>query len=189
MIYFYYLASTSVLTRPGIILRISLPNRTNNLSIASWQICSLVLTGAFSFAYWIALPINALYFSFFAAASISDGFVVASVGLKVSIAGNYNCFDCNLKWKFLPWKSPVSATTTENCLSWSREDAIINFSDLIFSEFELCCKKKWWKWADLKHFLSFNLWWCFFDWMNRKMSYKRVLSFMTCLVFYAMNDL
>ncbi|CAD6208801.1 GSCOCG00003608001-RA-CDS, partial [Cotesia congregata] len=69
------LASTSVDTRPGMMFRISWPNKTQVMSIAA-SVCSSKKIFQFS----------TTYFFWLAAARINDGLVVASVGLNCSIA-------------------------------------------------------------------------------------------------------
>ena len=95
-------ASTSVDTRPGMILRISSPNDTSRRSTAcstiSWRLWPWAL------AYSTAGATILAYFSSFTAARISDGFVVASCGLYTAIDS----------------KSPESETTVVNCFSDAR---------------------------------------------------------------------
>src|ERR1700733_5984005 len=86
-------ASTSVDTRPGIILRISIPKLTNNLVIKSFFWSANV--GVFDFAKFTASTIKDRYCEDSAAFRIKDGFVVASVGEYFLMASI----------------SPVSATT------------------------------------------------------------------------------
>ena len=87
-------ASTSVETLPGTILRISLPNCTSRLSnvASTWFStsfpCALPYLTAASISFW--------YSSFLDAARMSEGLVVASWGLYLSMVA----------------KSPESQTTT-----------------------------------------------------------------------------
>jgi hypothetical protein len=90
-------ASTSVETFPGTILRISLPNWTSRLSRVQSTCCStsfpcfLPNSTAASISFW--------YSSFLDAARMSDGLVVASWGLYLSMVA----------------KSPESQTTVYAC--------------------------------------------------------------------------
>jgi len=71
-------ASTSVLTRPGTIFKISLPKLTRILSItASTKAAPL---SDEPFRSCTALSTSGLYSAFSAAARINEGFVVASSG-------------------------------------------------------------------------------------------------------------
>jgi len=87
-------ASTSVETLPGTILRISLPNCTSRLSSVQSTLCSRSFPC--SLPYLTAASISFWYSSFFDAARISEGLVVASWGLYLSMVA----------------KSPESQTTT-----------------------------------------------------------------------------
>src|SRR5579885_2665183 len=106
-------ASVSVETRPGTIFKISTPNNTNRSSWmrrtnASPPAAFLFSATALSRSHW--------YSGFWAALRMREGLVVASRGPYCRMAS----------------KSPVSATTTVNCLSWSnwlnaeagRDDAV-----------------------------------------------------------------
>jgi len=90
-------ASTSVETLPGMILRISLPNCTSRLSSVA-STCSSMSFPCF-LPYWTAVSISFWYSSFLDAARMSEGLVVASWGLYLSMVA----------------KSPESQTTTCAC--------------------------------------------------------------------------
>ena len=106
-----YLASTSVLTRPGIIFSISIPKRTKSLSHAkttcsstfllkvvlkefrNYSVCRFVVFNTKTKTYvesWRACSMawssSGLYCESWEAASKSEGLVVASVGLYFFIA-------------------------------------------------------------------------------------------------------
>ena len=76
-------ASTSVDTFPGTIFRISFPNCTSRLSSVASTFSSSEL--ACAFPYSTAESISFAYSAFFEAARMSDGFVVASCGLYLSM--------------------------------------------------------------------------------------------------------
>jgi hypothetical protein len=86
-------ASTSVETLPGMMFRISLPNCTRRLSRVA-STCSSVSLPCF-LPYSTAASISFAYSSFLEAARMSEGFVVASWGLYLSMVA----------------KSPESQTT------------------------------------------------------------------------------
>jgi len=80
-------ASTSVETRPGTILRISVPKEMRSASTAAWTPLLLLSWAAFCRRAW--------YSGIWTALRMRLGLVVASSGLKA----------------FMAAKSPVSATT------------------------------------------------------------------------------
>ena len=86
-------ASTSVLTRPGTILRISLPNWTRRLSSVASTWSSMSLPCFLPYAQ--ASSMSFAYSGFLDAARIRDGLVVASCGLYLPMVA----------------KSPESQTT------------------------------------------------------------------------------
>jgi hypothetical protein len=88
-------ASTSVETLPGMILRISFPNWTRRLSSVASTWSSTLLPPC-SLPYLTAASMSLAYSSFFDAARIREGLVVASWGLYLSMVA----------------KSPESQTTT-----------------------------------------------------------------------------
>lgn len=86
-------ASTSVDTLPGMMLRISLPNCTSRLSNVASTFSSMLLPCFLP--YSTAASISFAYSGFLDAARMSEGFVVASWGLYLSMVA----------------KSPESQTT------------------------------------------------------------------------------
>ena len=102
-------ASTSVETRPETIFRICSPNSTLRRSIALRTMASLLASAPASLrAQASASSTSGAYSFIWAAAMMSDGFVVASRGLYLRIA----------------LMSPVSETTTVIWESCSRKDAM-----------------------------------------------------------------
>jgi hypothetical protein len=108
-------ASTSVETFPGTMAKISLPNSTKSLSKVASTFSSMV--EPCSFPYATATSISLAYSGFLDAARIREGLVVASCGLYLPMATDYQ-YVCRSESKTKNLR--VQSARVERVRKWRR---------------------------------------------------------------------